>query len=103
MKARGRGSSEPPTIRIAAHSFVLVFAAPMLAMAAPDNCLREFADHALRLTGWANEQQTSRRRNFVAADYLYLRTCLRRIPFNRRPCCSSGGLSALSLLFRNPR
>ena len=57
----------------AAHSFVLVFASPRLAIAAPDANLRAFAERALELTGWTKETRSRRRRNTISSDHLYLR------------------------------
>ena len=57
----------------AAHSFVLVVASPLVALAAPDKHLRAFSDHILELAGWDPDRRGVRRKNTVTSDYLYLK------------------------------
>jgi hypothetical protein len=65
-----RAASDPSR---AAHSFLLVVAAPRVAFAAPDHCLRAFSDRILELTGWSAQRKGARRVNTLNSDFLYLR------------------------------
>lgn len=53
-------------------SFVLIVAAPRVALAAPDAHLRAFSDHILKLAGWGSERRGARTINTIAHDLLYL-------------------------------
>lgn len=55
-----------------AHSFMLVIAAPRVAIAAPDIHLRAFADRVLQLSGWGHQSPIGRKKNTISSDYLYL-------------------------------
>jgi hypothetical protein len=55
------------------HSFVLVFASPKAALAAPDGNLKRFAERLLDLAGWAPDRRARPRENPVSSDFLYLR------------------------------
>lgn len=54
------------------HSFLLAFATDRLALAAPDENLRRFADRLLELAGWDPGRRAKRGENPVSSDYLYL-------------------------------
>jgi hypothetical protein len=57
----------------AAHSFMLVIAAPRVAIAAPDIHLRAFASRVLQLSGWGQRSSIGRHKNAISSDFLYLR------------------------------
>lgn len=56
------------------HAFLLVFASPRVALAAPDVNLQRFAERLLALSGWGPERRRSRSGNSVSSDFLYLRS-----------------------------
>lgn len=55
------------------HGFLLVFASPKVALAAPDDNLRRFADKVLELAGWGPARRGSKRDNAISSDFLYLK------------------------------
>ena len=57
----------------AAHSFVIVVASSLIALAAPDKHLRSFSDRLLELAGWESNRRGARKKNTVTSDFLYLR------------------------------
>lgn len=58
----------------ATHSFVLVVASPKVALAAPDEHLKEFSNAILKLSGWSiGRHRLARPVNEVSSGYLYLR------------------------------
>jgi hypothetical protein len=57
----------------APHGFLLVFASPRVALAAPDENLRRFSDKLLELAGWAGKKPRGRHENAVSSDFLFLR------------------------------
>lgn len=58
----------------ATHSFVLVVASPKVALAAPDEHLKEFSNAILGLSGWSiGRHRLARPVNEVSSGYLYLR------------------------------
>jgi hypothetical protein len=58
----------------ATHSFVLVVASSKVALAAPDEHLREFSNAILKLSGWSvGRHRLARPVNEVSSGYLYLR------------------------------
>ena len=54
------------------HALLLVFASPRLALAAPDDNLRRFADRLLALAGWGADRRQQSGENSVSSDFLYL-------------------------------
>jgi hypothetical protein len=59
----------------AAHSFVLVVASPKVALAAPDENLKAFANAILQLSGWSTgRHRFARPVNEISSGYLYLRS-----------------------------
>jgi len=58
----------------AAHSFMLVVASPVVALAAPDDNLKSFSNAVLELSGWSvGRNRLARPVNEVSSGYLYLR------------------------------
>ena len=57
----------------AAHSFVIVVASPLVALAAPDQHPRAFSDHILELAGWESNRRGVRKKNTITSDFLYLK------------------------------
>lgn len=58
----------------AAHSFMLVVASQIVALAAPDANLEAFSNRLLELAGWSvGAHRAARRVNEVSSDFLYLR------------------------------
>jgi hypothetical protein len=57
----------------APHGFLLVFASPRVALAAPDANLQRFCDKLLSLAGWAGKKPRGRHENAVSSDFLFLR------------------------------
>jgi hypothetical protein len=58
----------------ATHSFMLVVASPVVALAAPDDNLEAFSNRLLELAGWSlGTHRSARRLNEISSDYLYLR------------------------------
>jgi len=55
------------------HGFMLVFASPKVALAAPDDNLRRFAEKVLELAGWAPERRGRKSGNAISSDFLYLK------------------------------
>jgi hypothetical protein len=59
---------------LGAHSFMLVVASPIVALAAPDSNLEAFSNRLLELAGWSlGAHRSARRVNEISSDYLYLR------------------------------
>lgn len=56
------------------HAFLLLFASPRVALAAPDANLQRFADRLLALAGWGPARRGHRHGNPVSSDFLYLRS-----------------------------
>ena len=54
------------------HALLLVFASPRLALAAPDDNLRRFADRLLALAGWGPDRRQQSGENSISSDLLYL-------------------------------
>jgi hypothetical protein len=67
-KQRGIIDATPP------HGFMLVFASPKVALAAPDDNLRRFSDKILELAGWGPERRGRKRGNTISSDFLYLKS-----------------------------
>jgi hypothetical protein len=58
----------------ATHSFILVVASPTVALAAPDDALKAFANRILELSGWSvGRHRFARPVNEISSGYLYLR------------------------------
>jgi hypothetical protein len=58
----------------AAHSFMLIVASPTVALAAPDDNLKAFANFILQLSGWSvGRKRFVRPLNEISSGYLYLR------------------------------
>ncbi|HQU41448.1 MAG TPA: hypothetical protein PK867_01495 [Pirellulales bacterium] len=58
----------------ATHSFILVVACPIVALAAPDDNLKAFSESILKLSGWSlGRRRFARPINEVSSGYLYLR------------------------------
>ncbi len=55
------------------HGFMLVFASPKVALAAPDDGLRRFSEKVLELAGWGPERRGRKRGNAISSDFLYLK------------------------------
>jgi hypothetical protein len=61
-------------IQQAAHSLILVVASPKVALAAPDENLRDFANAILTLSGWSvGKKRFARPLNTISSGFLYLR------------------------------
>lgn len=55
------------------HGLLLLFASPRVALAAPDDNLRRFADRLLELAGWTPKRAGKKLGNTISSDFLYLK------------------------------
>ena len=68
-KQRGISDSQAPP-----HGFLLVFASERVMIARAYDSLRRFADHLLKLAGWAPKRRAKSGDNPITSDFLYLKS-----------------------------